>query len=346
MMIHRTVWLLAFIGGCGDVPLPPGADPVCTHEVDTQWNPLAIGVAPDWSHAGPIPPRTDDAAISMRVVLPAQVGLHSVYPVEAGQPAPFRLRYVIGREDTTTDVTVTILVNAGMRPFLYLGEAVTRTTMPVTDGHVEMEIALPPSSMDDGLNRIDVLTFIHRNGGYRLVMGPIFTIAYQSLEEQHFSATEGVRSEPSSSSVGISGYRTLSSSPDSGERYFPRYTGFDDVLEPTTPMTLRIHSWTPRSGCEPLAQNADEVVIVAFRDMEPFPLGEWGRIATVVPRGEQRVARFDLDTSFPDEEFHHLVVVALTGMTRPTRVAGAGLAPWAGTGIVTEIFWGWQPTEH
>ncbi len=345
----RAAWVsLMVIGVSGCDPEVPSTTPSpdCTIEVEAgEWSPFSIGETPDWSHAGPVPPRPDGSAFTSRIILPNQVGLEAVYAVEDGGDAPFRIRFAVGSEDTTTAITVAVLINAEMRSFDLQSLSATTGDVPLVDGQAEVDISIPPDSLDPGLNRVDVLNYIHRNGGYRLYIGPTFTIANGTLAAPVLDLME-MEQGTTMSGHATSAYRTFVTHPEWGERYFPRWTGGEDVLEVPTPMVLRIQASTPRSRCEPASENADEVVVLAFRDMEPWTLGPHHRIATRVPQGEQHVARFDLDTAFPDDdEFHHLVIIALTGMTRPTRVDGAGYAPWASTQVVSEIFWGWEPTD-
>jgi hypothetical protein len=251
---------------------------------------------------------------------------------------------MVGREDTTTAITVGLLVNAETRPFLHGGESMRLLHAPLDDGRVDLEVTLPPTSLDRGLNRVDVLTYIHRNGGYRLFVTPTFTIASGDFSPPELSVTEGLEERAAASTSWVTAYRSFGSRPDWGERLFATWmSSWGDVLEVPTPVTLRIQPSTHRSLCPPPAGQPDEVVVLAFRDMEPMPLGRYERIRAIVSDGEERVARFDWDTSFPDQEFHHLAIVALTGFSRPTRVEEAELAPWVRTQVVTEVFWGLPP---
>ncbi|MBN8612250.1 MAG: hypothetical protein J0L92_16770 [Deltaproteobacteria bacterium] len=244
-------------------------------------------------------------------------------------------------------VTVGVLINGTMRAFRADGVSESLLNVPLFEGHAESLLTIPSSSLDAGLNRVDILNYIHRNGGYRLVAGPTFTVANGSLAEPVFEFADDLEAGSFVASQPTQAFRTFSTHPEWGERLFTLWTGHGDILEVPTPTILRIQPGAPRTRqCAAVDENADEVMVLAFRDMRPLPLGEAERVVVSGLRaGEQRVYRFDLDTTFPDDEFHHLVIVAFSGLTRPTRVGDGGYAPWASSRIVTELFWGWEPTE-
>jgi len=292
--------------------------------------------------------RPEGAAFHVSIWFPDEVGIQPVYPIMEGSSAPLRVRYRVGREDTTTAITLLVVVDGRRVEVEHGTELVSRVEVPLPLGHAITDpVTIPANALQPGLNRVDLIHFIHRNGGFRAIVGPTLTIANGSLDERPVRDTPGLEAGTYAPGWQTLAYRTIAVAPELGETPFILWTPAVGNLDNPTHVSVRLQANTLRSGCEPHADNPDELMLIAFRDMEPVPIGERERVTATIPRGEQRIVRFDFHPDFPEDEFHHYVVIQLAGLSRPTRAGElAGRTPWTQATIVSEVFWGWHPPEE
>jgi len=338
---------LATTLGCESAPGPVPPAYECEVVPPAAFDPV-LTEAPTWER-GPrwVDERPAGSAFEVLVWLPGEVGAQPIYAVSEGTNIPFRLRFGVGEDDTTTAVTTVVLLEGRAVSVIHDGAMVSRIEVPLPLGHaVTSPITIPASELGSGLNRIDLLYFIHRNGAFRALIGSGFTVANGSAEGHAFAETPGLDNGVYEPGWQTRSYRTIAVAPELGETPFPLWTPTAGNLDNPTHVSIRLQANSPRSGCEPLEGNPDEMMLVAFRDMEPIPLGDVERVTVTIPRGEQRIFRFDFHPDFPEDEFHHYVIIQLAGFSRPVRRESGAGAPWATSRVVSEVFWGWHPPEE
>jgi len=331
--------------GCDAAPVVPRA---CEEVPEPPFVPARVDepaweVEPLW-----VEERPAGGAFDVSLWYPATVSAYqALYPISEGSNVPFRIRYRVGQEDTTTAVTALVLVDGRVAHVQHHDEVVSRVAVPLPIGHAITDtITIPAAELRPGLNRVDLVHFIHRNGGFRALLGPSFTVANGSVDGRPVADSPDLESGTYAPGWQTIAYRTIAAAPELGETPFVLWTPAAGILDTPTHLSVRLQANSPRSSCEPYGDNPDELMLIAFRDMEPVPMGDLDRVMARIPRGEQRIFRFDFHPDFPEDEFHHYVIIELAGFSRSARRDSGGLTPWTQASIVTEVFWGWRPSEE
>lgn len=332
----RTASMVTACLAVGACVSPP--DPRCSFVDEATFEPEPLGTPPEWWGT---PPLGDGFG---SVLLPRDYARAAVYPLALGDPAYARLSFGVGTADVTVAVTVFVLVEGRAVEVLADGVPIRRIDLGLGGGSAEVEITIPPSALSPGLNQVDLLYFAHRSGNWRLYPGMPFTVANGSLAPQVYEDTPDLELAPYAPYEPTVAYREVPAGPIEEAR-FGAWTPAAGSLPDPTLVTLRVQAgslWAMCTRSEGEGARLDRVMLVAFRDLEPEPLGEIDRLVATLPMGEQRVYQYEFPL-FPAGEQHNYTVAALSGFGRPARMANGTEAPWAGAVPVIQVWWGWSP---
>lgn len=332
----RTAGMVMACLAWGACASPP--DPRCSFVDEATFAPEPLGTRPEWWGSAPI----GDPFGS--VLLPRDYARAAVYPLAIGDPAYARLSFAVGTAEGTVAVTVFVLVEGRAVEVLADGVLMRGIELGLGGGDAEVEITILPSALSPGLNQVDLLYFAHRSGNWRLFHGMPFTIANGSLDPQVYEDTPDLELAPYEPYEPTRAYRAVPAGPIE-EAGFGLWSSALGALPDPTLVTLRVQAGSLWASCpRPEGEDArlDRVMLVAFRDLEPAPLGDLDRLVATLPMGEQRVYRYELPL-FPAGERHNYTVAALSGFGRPARMANGDVAPWAGAMPVIQVWWGWWP---
>ncbi len=319
---------------------PTPSEYICSPTIDTTFEPLPLGTPPVWRDPG-FGIRPPGVSIDHGVWLPWDYADSSVYPLSMGDLVYARLVFGVGPDDVTEAITSYVLIEGRVAEVVVDGVRTRRIEVPLRDGLAQIPFTIPASELAPGLNQVDVIHFLHRRGNWRLLVSSPFTVANGSLEPQLYEDTPGLERAPYMPDSTTRAYRRIDSEPRVPEAGIITWVPIARPLDDPTTITLRIQATSPWSRC-PGDARLDRMVIVAFRDLEPVPMGELDRIVATLPAGEQRVYRYEM-ALFPPGEQHNYSVAVLGGFGRPARTVYGGEAPWVVTDELIQVWWGWSP---
>ncbi len=290
----------ALCGGCNMLPDVCYEEPTAAfapHPADEE----PVFDEPAWTYRRPL-----GSGIATHVVLPFGYDEQPFYPIEQGDEAVFRVRFLLGQTaPTATDVRVACFVE-GRAVAIGVGDPLaSSSTVVLHEGVGVADITLTPDQLQPGLNQVDVVALYRRESGYlELGRTDAFTIANGSLTPQHYEDTPLAPSDAPRNTPDA-----MLSDPVTGERVTNVWSRRGDV-----DVTLNL---IPGAG-DAYCGGFDRFALVALRDGIPTPIDGHDRIVTTLREGEQRQLRYRLPL-WDDEARHWYIVLALSGLGRVTR---------------------------